>query len=279
MRIGCHLSVGKGFSAAVTEAPKLNADCFQYFTKNPRGFRGQKPLDLDDAARGRALMAELDLVAVGHAPYLINLASPDPELFQLSVDALRQDLVIGQARGSYGVVVHCGKPKSEGVAYGIGRMREGIARVLDSNPPDHILLLLENTAGQGSEIGFDLEQLLALADSFPPDRVGYCLDTQHAFAAGILNPAHPLEFEGFGNPSYLSRVHAIHFNDSKVAFGAKKDRHQLIGQGEMGDLMLKALLNDPRLKDIPFYLETPVDNQNQYAEEILHCRELLAEAN
>ncbi len=275
LRIGCHLSVAKGYPAAVGEAAKLGANCFQYFTKNPRGFRGQKPLNQDEAHLGRELMQSLDLVSVGHAPYLINLASGDDELLNLSIDALKQDLVIAYARGSHGVVVHCGKPKGDGVDYGIRRMHQALERVLSDDPPPEVPILLENTAGQGSEIGWSLEQLLQIAEPFTEAQVGFCLDTQHAFAAGILDPAKPREFAGFDHPDYFPRLKAIHLNDSKVPFAAKRDRHQLIGQGEMGDGMLRAILTDPRLSAVPFYLETPVTDQAEYAEEIAHCRQLL----
>ncbi len=276
MRIGCHLSVAKESPATVREAPKLGANCFQYFTKNPRGFRGQKPLNEEDARQGKEIMQALDLISVGHAPYLINLSSPDDELFELSLDALKKDLVIAHARGSHGVVVHCGKPKGEGLDYGIDRMHQALTRILSEDPPSDVMVLLENTAGQGSEIGWALDQLLSIAEPFQASQVGFCLDIQHAFAAGILSPENPRGFAGFAHPEYFSRLKAIHLNDSKVAFGARKDRHQLIGQGEMGDAMIQAILTDPRLDAIPFYLETPVEKQDQYAEEIAHCRQFIA---
>lgn len=278
MRIGCHLSVGKGFLGAVNEAPKLGASCFQYFTKNPRGFRGVKPLNVEDARLGSERMAELDLVAIGHAPYLINLATQDPELFELSVNALVQDLRIAGARGSYAVVVHCGKPKDAGPAYGIRRMREAIERVLAADPPPGVRLLLENTAGQGSEIGAKLDELMATAEGFDTERLGFCFDTQHAFAAGILSREDPRGFEGFRLPAFMERLGAIHLNDSKVPFGGRKDRHELIGRGELGAEAIRAILTDPRLDDAAFYLETPVDNQNAYADEIRICEELVRKA-
>ncbi len=276
MRIGCHVSVAKGYAAAVRDAHDLGADGLQYFTKNPRGFRGQKALNREDAERGRSLMEQWDVVSIGHAPYLINLASPDDELFRLSVEALTQDLVIGQARGSFGVVVHCGKPKTMGLEYGIRRMQDGIRQVLSRAVKDDIWLLLENTAGQGSEIGYTVEQLLAIAQPFSAQQVGFCLDTQHAFAAGIWDPNDPAGISALSQPSFRDRLYAVHFNDSKVPFGARKDRHQLIGRGTMGEAMLKAVLTDPRLADIPFFLETPVDRQPQYADEIQRCRQLLS---
>ena len=166
-RIGCHLSVAKGFVKAVDNAPKLGATCFQYFTKNPRGFRGAKPLNVVDAHEGRDRAEDLNLLTVGHTPYLINLASPDDELFNLSVDALVQDLVIGETRGSYGVIVHCGKPKDKGVEWGISRMHNALSEVLGRDKTEQTMILLENTAGQGSEIGTTVDQLLAIIDPFP----------------------------------------------------------------------------------------------------------------
>jgi len=274
MRIGCHLSVAKGFAEAVKTAPKLGANAFQYFTKNPRGFRGAKPLNVVDAENGRRLLQELDLVAIGHAPYLINLASPDDELYHLSIQALIQDLAIAEARGTYGVVVHCGKPKDQGVEYGIKRMQQAIQTVLAESSASGVLLLIENTAGQGSEIGTSVDELLALVEPFPAERVGFCLDTQHAFAAGALTREDPRAFAGFSTPEYLSRLHAIHLNDSKVPFNGHKDRHELIGQGFLGKEAIRQILTDPRLQEIPFYLETPVEHEKDYADEIRVCRAL-----
>lgn len=268
MRLGCHLSIAKGYTAAVKAAPTLGANAFQYFTKNPRGFRNAKPLDRVDAERGRDLMRELDLVAVGHTPYLINLASPEDQLFQVSIDALVQDLVIAEARGTYGVVVHCGKPKEQGREYGIERMQQALSLVLERNNTQGVAILIENTAGQGSEIGTTLEELLTIVAPFAADQVGICLDTQHAFAAGMIAKDNPDAFPGFNQPEFMARLKAIHLNDSKVEFGTRRDRHQLIGQGYLGVEGIAGIVNDPRLQQIPFYLETPVDNESQYADEI-----------
>lgn len=279
MRLGCHLSIAKGFLGAVKTAPTLDANCFQYFTKNPRGFRNAKPLDRQDAERGRALMQELDLLAVGHTPYLINLASPEEGLFAASIDALVQDLVIAEARGSYGVVVHCGKPKDRGPAYGIERMQSALQTVLDRSNTQGVRILIENTAGQGSEIGTQLEELLTIVEPFSPELVGICFDTQHAFAAGMMSRQDPGSFAGFDNPAFMQRLHAIHLNDSKVEFGAHKDRHELIGKGYLGADGIGRIVTDPRLQHIPFYLETPVDKEAQYAEEIAAVKTLISRSH
>lgn len=275
MRIGCHLSIAKGYHQAVKTAPLLGANAFQYFTKNPRGFRNAKALDRVDAERGRALMQELDLVAVGHTPYLINLASPDDNLYEVSIQALVGDLVIAEARGTYGVVVHCGKPKDQGRAYGIERMQQALKQVLEANTTEGVTILIENTAGQGSEIGTTLDELLTLVEPFTTDQVGICLDTQHAFAAGMLTKENPEEFPGFANHAFMTRLKAIHLNDSKVAFNERRDRHELIGQGALGLDAIGRILNDPRLENIPFYLETPVSKETAYADEIALLKTLI----
>lgn len=275
MRLGCHLSVAKGFANACTVAPTLGANAFQYFTKNPRGFRNAKPLNREDAERGRRLMQELDLVAVGHTPYLINLAAADDELYNVSCEALVQDLVIAEARGTYGVVVHCGKPKELGRDWGIERMQQALKTVLERNRTEGVQILIENTAGQGSEIGTSLGELLAIVQPFRPDEVGICFDTQHAFAAGMITRENPTAFPGFDNSDFMQRLAAIHLNDSKVEFGAHKDRHELIGQGALGLDGIRRIINDPRLANIPFYLETPVDQETQYADEIAVVKSLI----
>jgi deoxyribonuclease-4 len=116
---------------------------------------------------------------------------------------------------------------------------------------------------------------LAIVEPFDKSQVGLCFDTQHAFAAGLLDPNEPRAFPGFEEPLFMARLQAIHLNDSKVPYAAKKDRHQLIGQGEMGAAMLQSILTDPRLQDVPFYLETPVNDERQYQEEISVCRSLV----
>ncbi|PSR23009.1 MAG: endonuclease IV [Sulfobacillus acidophilus] len=275
MRLGCHLSVAKGFATAAKVAPTLGANAFQYFTKNPRGFRNAKPLNREDAERGRRLMQELDLVAIGHTPYLINLAAADDELYHVSIAALVQDLVIAEARGTYGVVVHCGKPKDRGRDWGIERMQHALRQVLDQNRTEGVQILVENTAGQGSEIGASLDELLAIVAPFAPHDVGICFDTQHAFAAGMMTRENPGAFPGFDHPDFMRRLTAIHLNDSKVAFAAHKDRHELIGQGALGLDGIARIVNDPRLADIPFYLETPVNQETQYADEIATVKSLI----
>ena len=274
MQIGCHISVARGFLAAVDKAHALQADGLQYFTKSPRMLRFNKKLDEKDAAAGNTRQKELGLVSIGHAPYLINLSAPEEDMRRASIEALRWDMVVAHARGSLGVVVHCGKHKDSGVDVGIARMRECLERTLEDAPD--IPLLLENTAGQGSELGYTVDQLLELVDGIaPPERLGFCLDTQHAFAAGVLNAEDPDAFSGFHTPAFMERLKAVHLNDSKVEFGHRADRHALIEQGYMGRDGMRRILTSPALAHVPLFLETPIDDEDQYAEEIRICRELV----
>ena len=275
VQIGCHISVARGFLAAVDKAHALQADGLQYFTKSPRILRFSRKLNEEDAEAGRRRQQELGLVSIGHAPYLINLSAPEDDMRRASIEALGWDLVVGHARGSLGVVVHCGKHKGAGTERGIALMRECLKRTLEDAPD--IPLLLENTAGQGSELGTTVDELLALVDGIaPPARLGFCLDTQHAYAAGILDPNDPESFAGFSNPAFLERLRAVHLNDSKVEFGHRADRHALIGQGAMGRDGIRRLLQTPALSTLPLFLETPVTDEDQYADEIRLCRELVA---
>lgn len=277
MRIGCHISVSKGFSTAVRNAHELGAQCFQYFTKSPRMLRFTKKLDREDADRGVALQKDLGLISLGHAPYLINLSAPEEDMRRASVDALLWDLEVAKARGTYAVVVHCGKHKGEGVEAGIERMREALTRVMTEDQSG-VLLLLENTAGQGSELGTTVDELLTLVEGIAdPDRLGFCLDTQHAFAAGILNPEAADWFPELNRPAFRERLRAVHFNDSKVPHGHHADRHAKIGQGAIGEVGLTRILTDARIHQVPFYLETPVADEKEYQDEMVLCHRLAGE--
>lgn len=264
MPLGCHLSVSKGLTAAVDRAHAMGADAFQYFTRNPRSLRNAGTPNLEDAARAKARQAELGIVSVGHTPYLVNLAAQDTELWQASVRALKEDLPVAAARGTPGIVVHCGKPKEGGSEVGIERMRQALEQVLEVDAPTR--LLLENTAHQGSEVGYDLEQLLAIADGFPAARVGFCLDTCHAFAAAFMETDDPVR--AFDVPEYLERLGAVHLNDSMFPYGGRRDRHARLGQGAMGVELLSRFLAWEELKTRPVVLETPVDDERAYEPEI-----------
>lgn len=266
--LGCHLSVAKGVAAAVEKAHAMGADAFQYFTRNPRSLRAGGAPNREDAERARRRQRDLGIVSIAHTPYLVNLAAPDADLWEAGVRTVCEDLPVAEARGTGAIVVHCGKPKEGGFEVGLERMRRALDRVLAVDTP--VRVLLENTAHQGSEVGYDLEQLLAIADAYPGDRLGFCLDTCHAFAAAWMDPEDPVR--AFAVPEFVRRLGAVHLNDSMFPYGARRDRHARLGQGTMGVERLSRLLSWEALAALPVVLETPVEDEADYEPEIRWAR-------
>lgn len=275
MKIGCHISISKGFVQAVENAHQLGCESFQFFTKNPRAFRG-KAADPVQAERGRALMAEYGLVAIAHAPYITNLSTPDPELQAISIASLKQDLENAEAYGALGCVCHMGKHVDQGEAYGMSRMVETLDMLLEAYTGS-CKLLLENTAGQGTELGTTLEQLLEVRSRVAqPERIGFCFDTCHGFAAATF---HPRDWEAFINQArsagYWEHLVAIHLNDSKFDHGSRKDRHANLGKGFIGEAGIAEMLRSGAFAGMPVVLETPVEKEEEYAEEMRYARSLI----
>lgn len=275
MKIGCHISIAKGFVATVENAHQMGCESFQFFTKNPRAFRG-KPADADQAARGRALMAEYGLVAVAHAPYITNLSTPDPQLQQTSIASLRQDLENAEAYGAIGCVCHMGKHVEQGEEYGMQRMVESLDLLLEEYRGG-CTLLLENTAGQGSELGTTLEQCLEVrARVAQPQRIGFCFDTCHGFAAGAYRPEEWATFVANARSiGYWEHLKAIHLNDSKMDYNSHRDRHANLGKGYIGESGLRTLLRSGAFAGLPVVLETPVESEAEYVPEMAYARSLL----
>lgn len=277
MKIGCHISVAKGLEQATKQAIEMGAQSFQVFTKNPRGLRPKK-VDYKDAEKGVALMKEHDITLVCHTPYITNLSTPKEDLQEATIRSILEDLHISEAYGAIGAVVHCGKHVGEGEEYGTKRMIETLDLILAQyNGP--VKLLLENTAGQGSELGLTIESLMNIraATQFP-EKIGFCFDTCHSFAAGqwSLDSFDKLvdEMERSG---YLENLVAIHFNDSKAPFASQKDRHEKIGQGEIGSEALAKFLTSEKFQHLPIILETPVEDEREYADEMVYLKQLREE--
>ncbi|MDR6224853.1 deoxyribonuclease IV [Desmospora profundinema] len=274
MKIGCHISVAKGLHKASRRADELGAASFQVFTKNPRGLRPKK-IDYKDAEKGVALCRERGITLVAHTPYITNLSTPKADLHEVTVRSIKEDLHIAETYGAVGAVVHCGKHVGEGVEYGTRRMVETLNEIL-AEYEGSTRLLLENTAGQGSELGLAIEDLVKIREATDhPEKIGFCFDTCHAFAAGVWNE------ESFDDlvrtmeeTGYLKQLVAIHFNDSKAPYNSRKDRHEKIGQGEIGSSALSLFLRCDRFEGLPVILETPVDDETEYAEEMNYLREL-----
>jgi deoxyribonuclease-4 len=276
MYIGCHISVGKGLVQAAQKAVELNARSFQVFSKSPRSLKPKK-LDYKDAEQGVAFCKERDLKVIVHTPYITNLSSPKEDLQEVTIRSLIEDLHIAEAFGSPGAIVHCGKHVGEGEEKGFIRMVDTLNQILkDYNGP--VKLLLENTAGQGSEIGLTISELMRIRNSTDvADKIGFCFDTCHAYAAGIWNEeSYEALVQEMRESGYLDHLVAIHFNDSKAPFASRKDRHEKIGKGEIGANALAKFLKDPHFEGLPIILETPVDDENEYGDEIKYLHQLKA---
>jgi deoxyribonuclease-4 len=254
------MSIAGGYFRAVEAAAKAGCDCVQIFTKNNNQWRA-KPLTPDDGEKFRNALAEHSIThPLSHASYLINLASPKDELREKSTDAMVVELERASALGIPYVVFHPGSYTTSSETEGLDAIVNTLDLIHQKTDSLETIPLLENTAGQGSNLGWQFEQLSYIIDNVArPDRVGICIDTCHTFAAG-----YPLgtqeEFDAtvsamdqaFG----LSKIKAIHLNDSKKELGSRIDRHEHIGEGEMGLEPFRLLLNDPRFAQVPMYLET-----------------------
>ena len=264
MLVGFHLSIGRGFAAAVDSADALGITALQIFTHNASAWR-MKPIESAAAVafQRRLERSSLKYVVV-HTGYLLNLASPDESLFERSVAALTEEISRAGALGIARVVTHLGAHVGSGREAGMTRIIAGLERVIGSEAfarYPFVHLLLENTAGAGTTMGATFSELGRIISGLSdPARVGVCLDTCHAFAAGYdLRDPTGLEatLAEFERRIGLARLDLIHLNDSAYPLGSRRDRHAHIGRGNIGESGIANIINHPNLRDLPFILETP----------------------
>lgn len=275
MKIGCHLSSSGGYLAMGQTAVSIGANVFQFFTRNPRG-GAAKPLDKADVSAFLAYAAEHGIGPIlAHAPYTLNAAAAEPRIRAFAEAVFTDDLKRLASTPGALYNFHPGSHVSQGAEKGIALISEILLKVLPHAGPTTVLL--ETMAGKGSEIGRTFEEIRsiidrtesALAGSAGGGAVlGVCLDTCHVWDGGydIVNDLDGV-LDAFDRIIGLGRLKAIHTNDSMNALGAHKDRHEKIGKGKIGLDAFARIINHPRLKDLPFYLETPCDLQG-YKEEI-----------
>ncbi len=256
MLIGAHVSSAGGLAAARRRAEEMGAPVAQVFLRSPRAWAERRFAPEDLAAFDEPGAPALFV----HASYLVNLASPDDELFERSVAALAGDLVNASRAGARGVVLHPGSHRGSGAGAGVARVAEGLDRVL-ADPAITTPVLLENTAGAGDTVGRTLEELAAIRGAAERHGlVGYCLDTQHLFASGYdySTPAAAASLlAAVDRELGLERVRLFHVNESMVAFGANRDRHANLGTGSIGDEALALLVGHPGLASAAGVLEVP----------------------
>ena len=257
LHIGCHLSSSGGFAAMGRQALELGADTFQFFTRNPRGSRA-KAMDTADAAALMELLRDHSFAPlVAHAPYTLNLCGAAEDNRTFARETMADDLArLEHLPGQY-YNFHPGSHVGQGTEAGIALIAQGLNAIL--RPEQATTVLLETMAGKGSEVGGRFEELREIIDRVElQEKVGVCLDTCHVHDGGydIVNDLDGVLTE-FDKVIGLHRLKAIHLNDSKNPAGAKKDRHERLGEGCIGTEALARIVNHPALRGLPFCLETP----------------------
>ena len=271
LHIGCHLSSSKGFAAMGRQALELGADTFQFFTRNPRGSKA-KDLDPSDAAALVSLLAEHRFVPIiAHAPYTLNLCGAEEANRQFARETMADDRRrLDHIPGQY-YNFHPGSHVGQGTEAGIAHIADSLNAIL--RPDQATTVLLETMAGKGSEVGGRFEELREILDRVElSEKMGVCLDTCHVSDAGydLIGDLDGVLTE-FDRVIGLDRLKALHLNDSKNPAGARKDRHERIGEGCIGLEALTRVVCHPALRDLPFCLETPNELPG-YAAEIALMR-------
>lgn len=264
--LGAHLSCAKGFYKMGKEALSAQMNTMQFFLRNPRGAKA-KALDPDDMAAFRTLLTDNGFAPVlAHAPYTLNPCSPDAHIRGLAEEMFADDLQRMEHIPGNLYNFHPGSRLKQPLEIAVAEIAELLNRLI--TPELHTTILLETMSGKGSEVGRDFQELRAILDRIEhPEKVGVCLDTCHVWDAGydIGNDLDGVLTE-FDRIIGLQNLKAIHLNDSLNACGSHKDRHALIGQGEIGfDALLRAVTH-PALRGLPFTLETPTDTAGHAAE-------------
>ncbi|NBH26426.1 deoxyribonuclease IV [Lachnospiraceae bacterium] len=275
LAIGTHMSIAEGIAKTAENVVKMEADTMQIFSRNPRG-SGYKTYSEKEISRFLQIREEHHFGPVlAHAPYTMNLASPKESVYEFACMVIKEDIARMDALSIENLVFHPGSHTGAGVQAGIGNIIAGLDQAVTGQ--ETITILLETMSGKGTEIGANFEELKAIREGVKhPERIGICLDTCHVFAAGydIVNDLDGVLSE-FDRVLGLDLLRAIHLNDSMMPFGSRKDRHAVIGGGEIGLEPLLAVLRHPALKGLPFYLETPLDDEGHKGE-IKMIREKLA---
>ena len=287
MKIGCHLSSSGGYLAMAQTAESIGANVFQFFTRNPRG-GAAKPVDKADVAAFRTFAEEKGIGPIlAHAPYTLNAAGAEARVRDFAESVMADDLkrleLTPGAMYNFHPGSHVGQGTEKGIELISSHLARVVAKAVDGGRCLSTTILLETMSGKGSEVGRTFEEIRAIIDaaesalstskpSKPPKPskplFGVCLDTCHVWDGGydIVGDLDGV-LDAFDKVIGLDRLKAVHLNDSMNVLGAHKDRHEKIGKGKIGLDGLAAVINHPKLRDLPFYLETPCDLQG-YKEEI-----------
>lgn len=274
LRIGAHLSTRHGYAGAARTAVMLGMGAFQFFPKNPRSLELKTKIDWRDAQSCAEICYTENIAAVGHAPYPLNLAAGADQQ-ELMREVLVNGLQIVEACGAVGLVVHFGKYRGADSLQGYQQIIQLLNQALQSWE-GRAMVLIENQAGEGSQMGTTLDEMVTIRQLCDyPDKIGFCLDTCHAFASGLWKGHNWAELERQGQEiGYWPHLKAVHLNDSVYPSGSRKDRHARIGEGNIGDSSLKSFLQSSVLRDVPLILETSPGADGTHHDEIEHIHHL-----
>ncbi|MHC4885592.1 MAG: deoxyribonuclease IV [Planctomycetota bacterium] len=278
MKFGVHVSIAGGVAKAPARAAELGCDCFQLFVSNPRSWR-LPMIAAEEAALFQRECRRLKLgPVVVHLTYLVNIASPDADLYARAVEHFKAQYAAAAALAADFFVIHPGSHKETSVKEGVQRVAAAIQETFCECPSGPVILL-ENTAGGGSTLGRSAEELGLLMEAIAePDRTGLCLDTCHAYAMGH-DVAAPAAFRTFfaahERAAGKGSVRVIHMNDSMNQLGQGRDRHQHIGLGHFGEEGVRNILSTRGVRKLPFILETPVNDTRGDADNLAAIRALV----
>ena len=265
--IGCHLSSSKGYLDMAKTAVSINANTFQFFTRNPRG-GAAKPIDEADIKAFLEYSKENGIEKIlAHAPYTLNACSADESIREFALNTMIDDIRRMEYTPNQYYNFHPGSHVKQGADVGIKLIAEHLNKVL--YPEMTTTVLLETMSGKGSEVGRSFEEIREIIDRTElSDKLGVCLDTCHVYDAGydIVGDIDGV-LDEFDKVIGIGRLKAIHINDSKNPFASHKDRHEKIGDGYIGTEAMARIINHPQLRKLPFYLETP-NELDGYAKEI-----------
>lgn len=278
MLLGVHVSGEGKIYEALERAHKLDCNTMQIFSRNPQRWRNNS-LASQDIEEFKNKKEEFNIKPVFiHIPYLINLASPDPRLYEFSIEAYIEDILEASALKVDYIVTHMGSHKKTSEAQGIERLIQALNIILEKTKDIKVGILLENTSGSGSWLGYKfIHQKEILQGLKHKERVGLCLDTAHAYLAGYdISTQDGLEgmLNEIDRLAGIKMIKLIHLNDAKDKLGSRHDRHEHIGKGKIGLEGIKRIINHPKLKDLPFILETPKKNHEDDAMNLNTVRKL-----
>lgn len=276
--LGAHVSVSGGVENAPGRGTQISADAIQIFTANQNQWFPKEPEEKNTIKYRLAMEKEQPQMCISHASYLLNMGSPEEKKLNMSRQAFLKELDRCDACCIEYVVFHPGSHMNTGEEECLNRIAESLNYCFEERPSGKVKVLLENTAGQGTNVGYRFEHLKTIIESVKlKDRLGICFDTQHGFASGYdirTEDGWQDTFSEFAEVVGLKWLKAFHINDSKKELGSRVDRHENIGKGLLTMETFWCLVNDERFEGLPMLLETPVDDPSHYASEIKLLRGL-----